>query len=92
MPTLCPQPCYYFLIHSIVWKFGKFLFQNFIPSLLVGANVDIREQKNYIESTSKVLCESILEEDPAILELGIVTDMDNNKYKETANQIQNVVQ
>ena len=54
--------------------------------------MDFREQKNYIESTSKVLCESILEEDPAILELGIVTDMDNNKYIETANQIQNVVQ
>ena len=33
-----------------------------------------------------------MKEDPAILELGVVTDMDNNKYIETANQIQNVVQ
>ena len=31
--------------------------------------------------------EIILEEDPATLQLGIVTDMDNNKYIETANQI-----
>ena len=27
-----------------------------------------------------------------MLELCVVTDMENNKYKETANQIQNVVQ
>ena len=38
------------------------------------------------------MCESILEEDPAILELCVGTDTDNNKYIETANQIQNVVQ
>ena len=45
------------------------------------------EQKNHIESTSKVLGESILEEDPAKLELGIVADMDNNTDIETASQI-----
>ena len=56
--------------------------------------MDFREQKNYIESTPQVkFCVKIfLKEDPAILELGVVTDMDNNKYIETANQIQNVVQ
>ena len=50
------------------------------------------EQENHIASTSKVLGESILEEDPAILELGIAADMDNNTDIETANQIKNVVQ
>ena len=36
--------------------------------------------------------ESILDEDPAILELGILADMDNNTDKETANKTPNVVQ
>ena len=50
------------------------------------------EQKNHIESTNKSFGESILEEDPAKLELGIVVDMNNNTDIETANQIQNVLQ
>ena len=50
------------------------------------------EQKNHIESTSKVLGESILEEDTTKLELRIVVGMDNNTDIETANQIQNVLQ
>ena len=36
------------------------------------------DQEKYTETTSKVLGESILDEDLAILELGIVADMDNN--------------
>ena len=36
--------------------------------------------------------ESILDEDPAILELGIVADMDNNTDNETANKTPNVLQ
>ena len=39
----------------------------------------------------KVLGESILEEDSAILELGIV-DMDNNRDIDTSDQIPKVVQ
>ena len=36
--------------------------------------------------------ESNLDENPAILELGIVADMYNNTDKETANKTQNVAQ
>ena len=51
----------------------------------------INEQRNQIEPTGKVLGESILEEDSAILELGIV-DMDNNRDIDTSDQIPKVVQ
>ena len=50
------------------------------------------DQEKYTETTSKVLGESNLDENPAILELGIVADMDNNTDKETANKTSNVVQ
>ena len=50
------------------------------------------DHEKYTETTSKVLGESNLDENPAILELGIVADINNNTDKETANKIPNVVQ
>ena len=50
------------------------------------------DQEKYTETTSKVLGESNLDENPAILELGIVVDMYNNMDKETANKTPNIVQ
>ena len=54
--------------------------------------VSENDQEIYTETTSKVLAESILDEDLAILELRIVAYMDNNTDKETANKTPNVVQ
>ena len=44
------------------------------------------DQEKYTETTSKVLGESILDEDPPIVEVGIVADMDNNTDKADKHQ------